>query len=129
MTTEINSLLNSLRPPNQDQSVGAASRVSKPGQAEAVSPVVDPRRAEDPSTSREEKPDDSIEGAVSDLNNLAQQMRRELQFSVEEESGELVVKVIDKETDEVVRQIPSEVLLELRKRMTEAAGAIFSDSV
>ena len=99
------------------------------GQAEAVSPVNDPRRAEDPSKSKEEKPDDSIEGAVSDLNNLAQQMRRELQFSVEEESGELVVKVIDKETDEVVRQIPSEVLLELRKRMTEAAGAIFSDSV
>lgn len=127
MTTEINSLLNSLRPPSQDQPVGAANRVPRTGQAE--SPVSDPRRAEDPSTSRQDKPDDSIEGAVSDLNNLAQQMRRELQFSVEEESGELVVKVIDKETDEVVRQIPSEVLLELRKRMTEAAGAIFSDSV
>jgi flagellar protein FlaG len=130
MTTEINSLLNSLRPLNQDQSASAAGRVPRTGQPDAVRPVGDPRSAEDPSRRDEDrKSDDSIEGAVSDLNVLAQQMRRELQFSVEEDSGELVVKVIDKETDEVVRQIPPEVLLELRKRMTEAAGAIFSDSV
>jgi flagellar protein FlaG len=132
MNTEINSLLNSLRPLSQDQPVSAAGRVPRSGQPEAVRPVADPRSTEDPSKRDQEKKsgtEDSIEGAVSDLNVLAQQMRRELQFSVEEDSGELVVKVIDKETDEVVRQIPPEVLLELRKRMTEAAGAIFSDSV
>ncbi len=129
MNTEINSLLNSLRPPSQDQPVSAANRIAKNGAVEGVKQPNGHRGTEDPSKQEEKDAATAIEGAVSDLNSLAQQMRRELQFSIEEDSGELVVKIIDKETDEVVRQIPPEVLLELRKRMTEAAGAIFSDSV
>jgi len=129
MTTEINSLLNSLRPHSQDQSVNAANRIAKNSDLESVRQLNGSRAAEDPSKRENHDGENSIEGAVSDLNMLAQKMRRELQFSVEKDSGELVVKIIDKETDEVVRQIPPEVLLELRKRMTEAAGAIFSDSV
>jgi len=36
--------------------------------------------------------------------------------------------VVDRETDEVVRQIPSEEVVRLRQRLQEAAGAIFQDS-
>lgn len=130
MNTEINSLLNSLRPLSQDHPSKSTDRAAKSGGVDAVQRLEGSSRStEDPSKRDERNADASIEGAVSDLNNLAQQMHRELQFSVEEDSGELVVKIIDKETDEIVRQIPPEVLLELRKRMTEAAGAIFSDSV
>ncbi len=129
MNTEINSLLNSLRPLSQDQPVNAAARIAKRGDVEEAKQLNGYSGTEDPSKQEKKNATTSIEGAVSDLNSLAQRMRRELQFSVEEDSGELVVKIIDKETDEVVRQIPPEVLLELRKRMTEAAGAIFSDSV
>jgi flagellar protein FlaG len=39
-----------------------------------------------------------------------------------------VIKVIDRETDEVVRQIPSEEVVRMRKRLQEAAGVIFQDS-
>lgn len=73
----------------------------------------------------DEKP---LEEMVSDLNALVRNMHRELRFSVDEDSGETVIKVIDRETDEVVRQIPSEELMRLRKRLEEAAGVIFQDS-
>jgi flagellar protein FlaG len=65
---------------------------------------------------------------VSDLNNLVRDLHRELHFSVDEDSGSTVIKVVDRETDEVVRQIPSEELVHLRKRLQEAAGVFFQDS-
>jgi flagellar protein FlaG len=72
-----------------------------------------------------ERPLDEV---VSDLNKLVRDLHRELRFSVDHDSGETVIKVIDRETKEVVRQIPSEELMALRKRLQEAAGVIFRDS-
>ena len=69
-----------------------------------------------------------VHEVVSELNNLVRELHRELQFSVDEESGETVIKVVDQETDEVVRQIPSEDVVRLRQRLEEAAGVIFQDS-
>ena len=69
-----------------------------------------------------------LEDVVSDLNNLVRELHRELQFSVDEDSGSTVIKVVDRQTDEVVRQIPSEDLMHLRKRLQEAAGVFFQDS-
>jgi flagellar protein FlaG len=71
---------------------------------------------------------DSLGEMVSDLNQLVRELHRELRFSVDKESGETVIKVIDSKTDEVVRQIPSDELMALRRRLEEAAGVIFQDS-
>ena len=79
-------------------------------------------------SAREEEQADKLEAVVSDLNELVRDLHRELKFSVDEDSGDTVIRVIDKETDEVVRQIPSEELMHLRKRLQEAAGVIFHDS-
>jgi flagellar protein FlaG len=80
-----------------------------------------------------EKPKDKgqleeLQDTVQELNNLVQKMQREVRFSVDGDSGEMVVKVVDRETEEVVRQIPSEEVVQLRQRLEEAAGAIFRDS-
>lgn len=75
-----------------------------------------------------EKEPEPLEDVVSDLNKLVRELHRELKFSVDEDSGDTVIKVIDRATDEVVRQIPSEEVMHLRKRLQEAAGAIFHDS-
>ena len=69
-----------------------------------------------------------LEEVVSGLNDLVHELHRELQFSIDEDSGETVIKVIDRATDEVVRQIPGEEVMRLRKRLLESAGTIFRDS-
>lgn len=71
---------------------------------------------------------ESLDNVVSGLNDLVRELHRELKFSVDQESGETVIRVIDPVTDEVVRQIPSEELVQLRKRLEEAAGVFFRDS-
>lgn len=86
-----------------------------------------PNRADEKAASRPEKQD--LEQSVKDLNHLVQELQRELNFSVDEASGEMVVKVVDRKTDEVVRQIPAEDVLKLRQRLEQATGALFSDKV
>jgi flagellar protein FlaG len=135
MTTEINSLVSNLQPLNQELSGSGVARASSVRGANGPRPMagsgdsgIGPqpdRRAEKVEADKE----DELAGKVSELNALAQQMRRELQFTIEEDSGEMVVKIIDKETNEVIRQIPQEAIVELRKRLEDAAGVIFRDSV
>jgi len=135
MTGEISSLMQNLQPSARELPETEVSRVARGQGVAAVEPVNGkgpPDQVEDAAKrEKDAKPPDeeALNGTVSDLNMLAQQMRRELRFSLDDDSGEMVVKVIDKETDEVLRQIPSDEILALRKRMADVAGVIFSDSV
>ena len=42
--------------------------------------------------------------------------------------GDTIIKVVDRETDEVIRQIPSEEVVRLRQRLEEVAGVLFDGS-
>ena len=52
-----------------------------------------------------------------------------LSFSVDEETGTTVINIIDNETDEVVRQIPPDDILHLKKRMGEIQGLLLDRKV
>ncbi|WKJ89673.1 flagellar protein FlaG [Methylomonas montana] len=60
--------------------------------------------------------------AADQGNNLLQAANRNLQFKVDDETKELVVKVVDSDSGEVVRQIPAEEMLAFIKRMQELEG-------
>lgn len=66
-----------------------------------------------------------LEQTVEDLNSLVQDLQRQVRFSLDDNSGEMVVKVVDRQTDDVIRQIPAEDVLQLRERLAQATGAIF----
>jgi flagellar protein FlaG len=137
MTGEITSSTQNLLSATRELSGSALNRVGQAQQVSGTRPVSGqgdqeggPQGLQGPTAGADQDPapeERELGGTVSDLNDLVQHLRRELQFSVEEESGTLVVKIIDKETDEVVRQIPPEDLLVLKQRLADAAGAIFQD--
>ncbi len=62
---------------------------------------------------------DTLETAVSNINDYVQSLQRSLQFTVDEVSGKDIVTVLDKETEEVIRQYPSEEVLEIARRLSE----------
>ncbi len=69
---------------------------------------------------------DELGNAVEDINQFVNSQGRTLNFSVDEESGKPVVKVIDFQTKEVIRQIPSEEVLTMAKaikRLQEDLGS------
>ncbi|VAW54196.1 hypothetical protein MNBD_GAMMA05-1547 [hydrothermal vent metagenome] len=68
---------------------------------------------------KNEKELGNIDEAVESLNNNAQVIRRELQFTIDKESGYTVIKVLDATTDEVIRQLPSEEAIKVAQRLRE----------
>lgn len=67
-----------------------------------------------------------------DLEEMVQQINREysmrkisLKFSIDEECGSLIIKVLDTANEKIIRQIPPESILALRRRMSVLLGDIF----
>jgi flagellar protein FlaG len=93
------------------KSVDDASREAEIQSESAVAATV--AEAEDA-----KNPDD-LRQAVSQLNDYVQNMQRDLQFSLDQESGTMVVKVIDSKSEKVIRQIPTEETLRLARNIAE----------
>lgn len=63
----------------------------------------------------------SLAAAVDTINTSLKSLQQtNLQFSMDDESGKMVVKVMDAEKDEVIRQIPPEEVLALAAFFKEA---------
>lgn len=60
-----------------------------------------------------------LSDAIDKLNNKVQNLNRNLEFSLDQDSGELVVKVVDAQTHTVLRQIPSEEALALAQNIDQ----------
>lgn len=67
--------------------------------------------------------------AVKKANKLTQSFNRYLNFSVDDSTKELVVKVIDANTKEVVRQIPPKEMLSLIEHFDKIQALLFSKNV
>ena len=59
----------------------------------------------------------ALAAAVDQLNASIQTLNRNLEFSIDKNSGNVLVKVVDSQTHEVIRQIPSEQALELAQSL------------
>jgi flagellar protein FlaG len=64
---------------------------------------------------------------VADLNKVAQASAQGVRFSVDEDSGRTVVKVVDTQTDTVLRQIPSVEALRLWRSIEQMQGLMLRD--
>jgi flagellar protein FlaG len=68
-----------------------------------------------------------LTGALDQLNGYLEETHRGLRFSIDDNSGRTVVRVVDTETDEVIRQIPTEEMLTVIRNISEIAGKIFDE--
>ena len=65
-----------------------------------------------------------LKQAVRSINNTIQAFTRDIEFSVDQDTKEMVVKVMDKNTNQVIRQIPSEEALAIAKALDKLQGLI-----
>ncbi|MDR0736908.1 MAG: flagellar protein FlaG [Zoogloeaceae bacterium] len=63
-----------------------------------------------------------LQEGVKELREFVKPYNTSLTFSIDEESGELVIKVTDNETGDVIRQIPSEDALKLAQALDTLKG-------
>ena len=93
-----------------DPQLRAARQVTE--QAEAARTGAEPAEA-DPK---------EVQQRVEELNAAMKQHASSILFSIDEESGRTIVKVVDTETDTVLRQYPSRELLAISKQIDKFQG-------
>jgi flagellar protein FlaG len=89
-----------------------------------------------PESVEPEQEQKAIEGAelLDKVENLNQLVQRNLEFSVDGETGQQVIRVIDSDTGEVVRQIPPDQILHVISQVQKATegmlpGVLLDDQV
>lgn len=70
---------------------------------------------------------DKLPEVVAELNTMLQEMNRSIRFSVDDDSGRIVVKVIDMTNDEVIRQIPSEDMMSLIRHAGDSQSLLLNE--
>ena len=83
-----------------------------------------PAAASNNEVSKTELSPEKLEKVVQQLQDFMGEMNRSLQFKVDEDSGRNVIKVIDKESGDLVKQYPSEEVLGIVAKLAEATGVL-----
>jgi flagellar protein FlaG len=95
------------------QPAPSAEHARAAGRSEEINPSV---------FSQPAKLEQAIQESVEKINEFIGPYVTSLQFSMEKELGKIVVKVLDTETKEVIKQFPSEDILSLARALSKVAG-------
>lgn len=124
MVTEINSAsaLPNFRGTKPD--IVASPTVSGAAQAEPA-PSGETVVQENSISSKGSESIKDLQSTVSNINELVQNAQRSIHFSISEKTGDTIIQVFNKDTDELIREIPSKEL----QKIAEAIEAHLSEGV
>lgn len=111
-------------PPVQLQTHSSSPATAPQGASSIASTTQPQQKQEAIAASREE-----LQASVDAMNNFVQPLNNSLQFSVDDDTGKTVVKVVDLTTDEVIRQMPSEEALAIAKALDKLKGLLIQQQV
>lgn len=135
ITTPVPSTANSAAPAGRPGSPGAPSATAEidgQRQAPAARGKEAPVAAQEPERSVQD-----LAQATQDISDYIQTVSRSLEISIDDDLGSTVITVMNADTDEVVRQIPSEEVLQIARFLADqqsgpdadaaVAGLLFND--
>lgn len=62
---------------------------------------------------------ETLQTEVANVNKYVHSVQRDLHFSVDEDLDRTVIRVVDRDSGELIRQIPDDIFLELARRLKE----------
>ncbi len=90
-----------------------------------VTPVLSATQSEPKPAQQQKVTESSIRSMVKELNAAVKMFNTNLSFSVDKDTGKTVIKVIDTETKEIIRQIPPEDALRVAAHIKELVGILY----
>ena len=80
-----------------------------------------------PKVDNKPESEEQIKQAVQKIQETVDNLAHNLRFSIDEDTGRTVIKVMDARTEEVIRQIPTEEAIEIARTLDKVQGLLFSD--
>lgn len=93
-----------------------------PGCGQPTAPVAAPK--EEAATPVSEA---QVRDAVSQIQQATYALAHNLRFVINEDTGKIVIKIVDDQTKEVIRQIPTEEAISIARMLDLIQGLLFSD--
>ena len=115
------SSLNSFNPAASGTPASAEARPARTPVSAQAQAVASPSKTD---ASRQE-----VEDAVQSVNDFLKPINDSIRFSVDDETGISVIKVIDVATKDVIRQFPSEEILSIAKAIDQMKGLLVQQKV
>ena len=111
-------------PPPAQAEAQPAARPRPPAPAPEIRPAASP-------------PAEKKEPAAKEIRQAVEQVRKqveakapnELSFSIDQETGRSVVRIVDRKTGEVLRQIPAQEMLDIAKSIDKMQGLLLKQEV
>lgn len=115
--------------------IGTTNAVTGAGEQKEIEPVreftkdalKESPKSNGPFAKQEELDRETVEKAVDGINGAIEHINRGLRFSVHEDTQRLMVKVVDVLTDEVIKELPPEDVLDTAARIKEAIGLLIDE--
>lgn len=108
-------------PPPANPVLSAAPRVAR-APVENASDYVDPSQSVRGNQQSPQLDRNKLEAAAQSVREFVEPINSNLEFRVNEETGDMVVRIVDRATKEIIRQIPSEEMLALAKALDSIKG-------
>ncbi|MEM1187728.1 MAG: flagellar protein FlaG [Pseudomonadota bacterium] len=106
-----------------------ATRQSAAVGGSAVPAIAQPERGTASAAAEQREAARELAEATQDVSSFIQTVSRSLQISVDDELGSTVIRVVDGENGDLVRQIPSEEVLEIARYLRQQAEPASADTV
>lgn len=92
------------------------SQASNTAKVQTEQPVSQTQKAE---ANREE-----LENAVKQVNDFLKPINNSIQFNLDDDTGKTIVKVVDVATKDIIRQFPSEEMLDIARAIDKMKGLL-----
>jgi flagellar protein FlaG len=79
--------------------------------------------------SKRDREAEQLRSAISELNTAMKITGTKLSFSVDSMTNQTVVRVVDSDTGELIRQIPSEAMLKISQNITALLGVLLDTAL
>ena len=106
------------------QKSSAVSEASDARQASSVN-----EQAVPPAKEGSDIPNEELILAAENMNKHVQSLKRDLHFSIDEQTGETVIQVIDSESKKTIRTIPSDEFVSVAQHLNQTVGVLLNAEV
>ena len=95
----------------------------------AAKPAIDPAHSPQAAPAGLAASESEVDAAIHAANQQVQTVATNLKFEKDSTSGKLVVRVVDSETQQILRQMPSEEMLAMSKALDRLQGLMVRHKV
>ncbi|WP_199608985.1 flagellar protein FlaG [Flocculibacter collagenilyticus] len=126
---ELSTDLNSSKDASQAKTSVSAQEADKANKVSDIKSAKQQDVSQSQSTDKSLIEPEKLEVVAQQLQEFVGSLNKSLNFVVDEESGRDIIKVVDKNSGELIRQIPSEEVLRVVNNLSNATGKFLDTSI